>query len=233
MCGICGILYIDGTPAQREEVVPMLETLLHRGPDQGDIVVDGSCALGNRRLAILDLSPNGALPMRSADDRLIIAYNGEIYNHPILRHNLELEGARYRSGSDTETLLKLYRRNGVDMLRSLRGMYAFALWDRDERRLLLARDRMGEKPLYYYADDRVIVFASEIKALLAHPAVPQRIGAGRAQAGAVPGIRLHPRAGDGVPGHQGADAGALRRDRSDVGREIEAALVLDAADAGR
>ncbi|MCC6801521.1 MAG: asparagine synthase (glutamine-hydrolyzing) [Anaerolineae bacterium] len=173
MCGICGIFYIDGTPAQREEVAPMLETLVHRGPDQGDVIVDGSCALGNRRLAILDLSPSGALPMRSPDNHLTIAYNGEIYNHPVIRHNLELEGLRYRSGSDTETLLKLYRRDGVDMLRSLRGMYAFALWDREERRLLLARDRMGEKPLYYYADHHVIVFASEIKALLAHPAVPR------------------------------------------------------------
>lgn len=173
MCGICGILYLDDTPAQREEVSPMLETLVHRGPDQGNVIVDGSCALGNRRLAILDLSPNGALPMRSPDDRLTIAYNGEIYNHPVIRHNLELEGRRYRSGSDTETLLKLYKRDGVNMLRSLRGMYAFALWDNENRRLLIARDRMGEKPLYYYANDRLIVFASEIKALLAHPAVPR------------------------------------------------------------
>jgi asparagine synthase (glutamine-hydrolysing) len=151
----------------------MLATLLHRGPDQGDVIVDGVCALGNRRLAILDLSPSGALPMRSPDDQLTIAYNGEIYNHPVIRHTLELEGARYRSGSDTETLLKLYRRDGVDMMRSLRGMYAFALWDREQHKLLLARDRMGEKPLYYYANDRLIVFASEIKALLAHPAVPR------------------------------------------------------------
>ena len=173
MCGICGILYFDGTPARREEITPMTEALLHRGPDQGNVIVDGVCGLGNRRLAILDLSPNGALPMRSADERLIIAYNGEIYNHPQLRRSLELEGGRYQTDSDTETLLKLYRRYGVEMLRAIRGMFAFALWDRDAQKLLVARDRMGEKPLYYYANERMFIFASEIKALLAHPAVPR------------------------------------------------------------
>ncbi len=173
MCGICGVLYLDGTPARREEIEPMLEMLLHRGPDQGDVVVDGSCALGNRRLAILDLSPGGALPMRSDDQTLTVAYNGEIYNYPQIRQTLELEGLRFRTHSDTESLLKLYRRDGTEMLRSLRGMFAFALWDAGQKRLLLARDRMGEKPLYYYADARVLVFASEIKALLAHPAVPR------------------------------------------------------------
>src|SRR5215207_9320980 len=173
MCGICGVLYFDGTPARREEVEPMVEMLLHRGPDQGDVIVDGACGLGNRRLAIQDLSADGSLPMRSADDRLIIAYNGEIYNHPQIRQTLELDGLRYRTSGDTESLLKLYRRYGVEMMRSLRGMFAFALWNREEQKLLVARDRMGEKPLYYYADERVLVFASEIKALLAHPAVPR------------------------------------------------------------
>ncbi|HVU10199.1 MAG TPA: asparagine synthase (glutamine-hydrolyzing) [Phototrophicaceae bacterium] len=173
MCGICGILYLDGTPARREELQPMLDLIVHRGPDQGNIIVDGPCALGNRRLAILDLSPLGALPMRSPDDKLTIAYNGEVYNHPQIRQTLELDGAVYRSNSDTESLLKLYRRYGIEMMRNLRGMFAFALWDSDQRLLLLARDRMGEKPLYYYADAHIFVFASEIKALLAHPAVPR------------------------------------------------------------
>ena len=173
MCAICGVLYLDGTPTRSEEIAPMVETLIHRGPDQGDAILDGPCALGNRRLAIQDLSPSGALPMRSADNRLIIAYNGEIYNHPQLRQLLEAEGLRYHSGSDTETLLKLYKRDGAEMVRSLRGMFAFALWDREAQKLLVARDRMGEKPLYYYRDSRVFIFASEIKALLAHPAVPR------------------------------------------------------------
>ncbi len=149
----------------------MLDRLIHRGPDQGGVAIDGACGLGNRRLAILDTSPAGSLPMR--EGALTIAYNGEIYNHPRLRQMLEREGMSYRSGSDAETLLKLYRREGLDMLRSLRGMFAFALWDGESRRLLLARDRMGEKPLYYYHDERILVFASEIKALLAHPAVPR------------------------------------------------------------
>lgn len=173
MCGICGILYLDGTPARSEEVEPMLALLVHRGPDQGNVIVDGSCALGNRRLAIQDLSPDGALPMRSVDNNLIIAYNGEIYNHPQIRQSLEAEGLRYRTTSDTESLLKLYRRYGTEMLRFLRGMFAFALWNTTEQTLFLARDRMGEKPLFYYADDRVFVFASELKALFAHPAVPR------------------------------------------------------------
>jgi asparagine synthase (glutamine-hydrolysing) len=176
MCGICGVVYLDGTPARREEVAPMVEMLLHRGPDQGDILVDGVCALGNRRLAIQDLSPDGALPMRSADNRQMIAYNGEIYNHPQIRQTLEADGARYRSNSDTETLLKLYRRYGIEMTRAVRGMFAFALWDQETQTLLVARDRMGEKPLYYYTDGRIFVFASEIKALLAHPAVPRESG---------------------------------------------------------
>jgi len=173
MCGICGILYFDGTLVRSEEIAPMNEALLHRGPDQGNVIIDGTCGLGNRRLAILDLSPNGALPMRSADERLIIAYNGEIYNHPQIRQALEMEGLRYQTDSDTESLLKLYKRYGAEMTRTIRGMFAFALWDREAHTLLVARDRMGEKPLYYYANERLFIFASEIKALLAHPAVPR------------------------------------------------------------
>ncbi len=165
------MLYFDGTLATDAEIAPMLNVLLHRGPDQGAVIVDGACGLGNRRLAIQDITPNGALPMREGD--LTIAFNGEIYNHPRLRRLLEMEGARYRSNSDTETLLKLYRRDGQQMLHSLRGMFAFALWDAPNQRLTVARDRLGEKPLYYYHDERIFVFASEIKSLLAHPAVPR------------------------------------------------------------
>jgi len=171
MCGIAGVFHFDGSSATEAEIAPMLAMIFHRGPDQGAVIIAGACGLGNQRLAIQDLSPSGALPMR--DSNLIIAFNGEIYNHPRLRSMLELDGSRYRSNSDTETLLKLYRRDGLSMLQSLRGMFAFALWDSTQRRLLLARDRMGEKPLYYYHDERIFVFASEIKALLAHPAVPR------------------------------------------------------------
>lgn len=173
MCGLCGVVYFDGRQAQIDEVRGMIDWIVHRGPDQGHVVAEGVCALGNRRLAILDLSPAGALPMQTQDGALTIAYNGEIYNHPELRRELELAGERYVSGSDTETLLLLYRRHGKSMLDRLRGMFAFAIWDRDAQTVLLARDPAGEKPLFYYRDAEKIIFASEIKALLAHPAVPR------------------------------------------------------------
>lgn len=174
MCGIAGVLNLDGSPAEARIAEQMIETIVHRGPDQGRVLVDGNCALGNRRLAIQDLSPAGALPMRSADGKRLIAYNGEIYNYPSLRRDLEAQGETFISNSDTESLLILYRREGEAMLRHLRGMFAFALWDQEAQTLFVARDRMGEKPLYYYYDSRVFVFASEIKALLAHPEVPRR-----------------------------------------------------------
>lgn len=171
MCGICGVLTFDSTPADETCLRQMTDTLLHRGPDQGTVALDGPCGLGNRRLAILDLSPAGALPMQKA--HLTTAFNGEIYNYPALRQTLEAQGVRFRSNSDTEALLELYLRYDVDMLGHLRGMFAFALWDAAQRRLLLSRDRVGKKPLYYYHDARTLVFASEVKALLCHPAVPR------------------------------------------------------------
>lgn len=177
MCGIAGIIYLDGrahTESCVRAVERMTDFLVHRGPDQGRVLADGPVVLGNRRLAILDLSPAGALPMRAADGGSLIAYNGEIYNHPSLRRELEAEGAAYTSGSDTETLLLLYRRHQVSMLEHLRGMFAFVLWDASRRRVLVARDRAGEKPLYYYHAADKLIFASEIKALLAHPDVPRR-----------------------------------------------------------
>jgi asparagine synthase (glutamine-hydrolysing) len=173
MCGLCGVVHLDGSTVDASIVTRMTTLLTHRGPDQG-AVIDGGCAvLGNRRLAILDLSPAGALPMQSADGALTLAYNGEIYNYPELKRTLEAAGERFRSNSDAEAILALYRRHGVAMLAPMRGMFAMALWDAEQRRLLLARDRLGEKPLYYYRDAQKLVFASEIKALLAHPDVPR------------------------------------------------------------
>jgi len=174
MCGIAGILYLDGRTPTADEVEPMLARIIHRGPDQGAVVVDGAVALGNRRLAIQDLSSAGALPMRSHDGRYTLAFNGEIYNHLELRERLpSLRDVRWRSHSDAETIIELYRQLGWITLEHLRGMFAFALWDNVEKTLFVARDRMGEKPLYYYRDAHIFVFASEIKALLAHPAVPR------------------------------------------------------------
>lgn len=176
MCGISGVIYLDGRLASDDDaraVARMTDTIYHRGPDQGAVIVNGEAALGNRWLAILDLSPAGALPMQSAEGDLIIAYNGEIYNHPSIRRRLEANGARYRTSTDTESILLLYREKGDALLTDLRGMFAFALWDARARRLLIARDRLGEKPLYYCQTGGALYFASEIKALLAHPAVPR------------------------------------------------------------
>ncbi|MCK6580542.1 MAG: asparagine synthase (glutamine-hydrolyzing) [Anaerolineae bacterium] len=168
------MLYFDGRPVTGEEIEAMNRMIVHRGPDSGGIILDGAVGLGNRRLAILDpLTPAAALPMRSADERYALAYNGEIYNHPDLRAPLESAGARFRTSSDAETLIEHLRGGGIQRLADCQGMFAFALWDTQTRTLLLARDRMGEKPLYYYQDAGVLVFASEIKALLAHPTVPR------------------------------------------------------------
>lgn len=172
MCGICGEIHLNGALADAQVISRMNEMLFHRGPDQGDVIVDGPCGLGNRRLAILDLSPAGHLPMRSADNQISVAYNGEIYNFPELRSMLIAQGVQFRSHSDTEVILELFRREGAAAVQRLRGMFAFAAWDQANRHLLLARDRLGKKPLYYYHNEDVLVFASEIKALLRHPAVP-------------------------------------------------------------
>lgn len=174
MCGICGILNLDGAPVARQVLQAMNATLIHRGPDQGAEIVAGVCGLANRRLAILDLSPNGALPMRSGDGSLTLAYNGEIYNYPDLFQELEAQGYSFRSNADSEAVMALYEQAGIDFVDYLRGMFALALWDAPHNTLILARDRLGKKPLYYYKDEHRLVFASEIKALLMHPDVPRR-----------------------------------------------------------
>ncbi|GAB4413948.1 MAG: asparagine synthase (glutamine-hydrolyzing) [Anaerolineae bacterium] len=174
MCGLCGILHLDDTPVPADTLATMNATLTHRGPDQGAEIISGPCGLGNRRLAVLDLSPSGTLPMRNASGTITLAYNGEIYNYPDLRRELEHSGYRFRSGSDAEAVIALYERRGLDFVHALRGMFALALWDAPRRRLVLARDRLGKKPLFYYHTARRLLFASEIKALLAHPEVPRQ-----------------------------------------------------------
>ena len=174
MCGICGIV-VPGRMIRRNVdeslIVRMRDALSHRGPDDAGYYIDGPVALGHRRLSIVDLA-GGSQPMSSADGQHWIVYNGEIYNHRRLRPGLEARGYRYRTSSDTETILHLYADHGRDAVRHLRGMFAFAIWDRHERKLLLARDRFGVKPLYYtLRDDGTIFFASEIKALLAARAI--------------------------------------------------------------
>src|SRR5918996_3863567 len=172
MCGFAGILE-EGLGLDVEvSVAAMTETLRHRGPDDDGVWADTSAgvALGSRRLAIVDLSASGHQPMPSPSGRYVIAYNGEIYNHKALRRELERSGFRFRGRSDTEVLLAAIDRWGLrDALQRSNGMFAFALWDRHRRELSLARDRFGEKPLYYGFVGRGLAFASELKALRAHP----------------------------------------------------------------
>ena len=173
MCGICGIAIPDQSPRRLDEpaLLRMRDALVHRGPDDAGLLVDSHVALGHRRLSIVDLS-GGHQPMFNEDLSAAIVFNGEIYNHADFRADLEQRGHRYRSHCDTETILHLYEEHGPRCVERLRGMFAFAIWDRCKRRLLLARDRLGIKPLYYtLADDGALFFASEIKALLAAGAV--------------------------------------------------------------
>lgn len=180
MCGLTGILapQNQATEGLRHLVHAMTSPLVHRGPDAGDIWVGDGIALGHRRLSILDLSPAGAQPMRSACGRYVVAYNGEIYNHLDLRRELDTVFAapEWRGHSDTETLLAGIAHWGLDdTLSRAAGMFAIALWDRRDRRLSLARDRIGEKPLYWGWAGSSVVFGSELKALRAHPDFPRDI----------------------------------------------------------
>jgi asparagine synthase (glutamine-hydrolysing) len=174
MCGISGIL--EGAPGDAEEltaaVARMTGTLRHRGPDDEGVWVDASAGigLGHRRLAIIDLSPSGHQPMHSVCGRFVIVFNGEIYNFRALRKSLEPLGHRFRGGSDTEVMLAAIVEWGLEeAVRRFIGMFAFALWDRRERVLHLVRDRLGIKPLYYGSMNGALLFASELKALRAHP----------------------------------------------------------------
>ncbi len=174
MCGITGLLHFDpNRPVHAEQIDSMNERLLHRGPDADGHWVRGAVGLGHRRLSIIDLSEAASQPMTNEDGSIVLVVNGEIYNFQSLRTELQNAGHRFRSQSDSEVILHLYEEKGVDCLKELRGMFAFALWDARRNRLFLARDRVGKKPLKYYVDDERFAFASELKALLALPEVPR------------------------------------------------------------
>jgi asparagine synthase (glutamine-hydrolysing) len=175
MCGIVGAL--SGSPIPADTVARMRDQLAHRGPDHAGLcsAADGRVCLGHRRLSIIDLDVRSNQPMRSADGRFILTFNGEIYNYKAVRGILEREGVAFRTESDTEALLEAYRRWGAAALDRLSGMFAFAIWDELERRLFCARDRAGEKPFYYALVDDTFLFASELKALLEWPDIPRRI----------------------------------------------------------
>lgn len=177
MCGICGVVPARGIMlgVSQAGFDRMRDRLAHRGPDDaGTLWIDNdnaghSVALGHRRLAIIDPTDAGHQPMTTPDGRYTIVYNGELYNDPELRSTLADEGVRFRSSSDTETLLHAVSRWGTDACEHLRGMYAFALWDHERHRLTLARDGLGIKPLYWTRVGQRIIFASEIPAILIHP----------------------------------------------------------------
>jgi len=168
VCGIAGLLSVDQQAVPEPETVRrMCDAMVHRGPDDHGLRTDGPCVLGHRRLSIIDLRPEGAQPMTNEDDTISVVVNGEIYNFIDLRKELEQRGHRFKSRSDSEVVLHLYEEHGVDFVDHLRGMFAIALWDAPRRRLVLARDRFGKKPLFYHAGPRGLVFASELGALVA------------------------------------------------------------------
>src|SRR5262249_28304425 len=175
MCAICGIVNFNVTEsAERAVIERMTSVQAHRGPDAHSVFVDGNAGLGHRRLSIIDLS-GGAQPIFNEDESLVIVFNGEIYNYRELTETLIAQGHRFRTRSDTEAIVHAYEEYGEKCVQHFRGMFAFAIWDRRRRRLFIARDRLGIKPVYYYIGKDFVAFASEIKSLLEHPKVPREI----------------------------------------------------------
>jgi asparagine synthase (glutamine-hydrolysing) len=170
MCGIVGVLNRNNEPVSPAVLQAMTNAIEHRGPDGEGFYIDGNLGLGHRRLAIIDLTTAGHQPMATEDGRFVLSYNGEVYNFRELRSELESLGQRFRSRTDSEVVLKAYAQWGEKALTRFNGMFALALWDKRERRLLLARDRYGIKPLYYAWCGDKLLFGSEIKAIIAHPA---------------------------------------------------------------
>ena len=170
MCGLVAITnyMAEGPRVARDELLSIREAMLSRGPDGEGLWMSGDqrVGLGHRRLSLLDLSEDGAQPMATADGALRIVFNGEIYNYLELRQALQARGYRFRSQTDTEVLLHLYADEGQEMVRRLRGMYAFAIWDEANKCLFAARDPLGIKPLYYSDDGKTLKLASQVKALM-------------------------------------------------------------------
>lgn len=175
MCGINGVFHYREGVADPELVRRMATAQRHRGPDDRDVWCEGPAALAQRRLSIVDLSPGGHQPMPNEDGTVWVTFNGELYNWPQVKPQLLARGHRLRGNSDTEMLLHLWEEKGPALLDDLRGMFAFALYDRTQRRLMLARDRLGKKPLFYHDDGRRLVFASELKSLMLDPSVPRDV----------------------------------------------------------
>lgn len=170
MCGICGFNWDDA-----ELIKKMTARINHRGPDQDGHFTDVNCSLGHRRLSIIDLSEQGRQPMFNEDESVVLVFNGEIYNYLDLRQTLLAKGHQFRGNSDSEVIVHAYEEYGSGCVEHLRGMFAFAIYDRAKQKLFIARDRIGIKPLYYYHKNGKFLFASEIKAILASPAVERKV----------------------------------------------------------
>src|SRR5947209_4585850 len=175
MCGICGVWEYGAAQGnvERALVTAMRDVMTHRGPDDaGELIFDDARGgFGFRRLSIIDLTEAGHQPMQGCTDRVWLVFNGEIYNHAALREDLEKRGHVYASRTDSETILHLYEERGLDFVNDIEGDFGIAIWDANRERLVLTRDRAGVKPLYFYQQDGRFIFASEIKAILQHPAV--------------------------------------------------------------
>ena len=177
MCGIAGILNLDGRPVAAEHVQSMCDAISHRGPDDQGFYVRGEAGLGMRRLSIIDVD-GGQQPISNEDGSIWVVFNGEIYNFQSLANGLIERGHKLRTHSDTEVIVHLYEEFGADLVKQLRGMFAFALWDSNEKRVLIARDRLGIKPLYYAHIGNRFLFASELKSILQVPGVDRTLDTG-------------------------------------------------------
>ena len=171
MCGICGVLDFSGGPREPGVIDAMTDSMSHRGPDDRGVWADGPVQLGHRRLSIIDLSAAGHQPMISDDGDAVLVYNGEVYNFPEIAAELRAAGHRFRGHSDSEVVLHAFLEWGPSCFARFNGMFALAIWQQRERRLTLARDRFGIKPLHYHRSGDLFVFGSEIKAILAHPLI--------------------------------------------------------------
>ncbi len=175
MCGIAGVVNYRAPEDKRELLGRMAGLLHHRGPDAAGIFMNGPVGLAHTRLSIIDLSPNGNQPIHNEDKSIWIVFNGEIFNYPTLRDELEEKGHRFYTQTDTEVLVHLYEESGGDMFHRLNGQFAMAIWDENDQSLLLARDRVGIRPLFYYERAGRVLFSSEIKALLADASIPRQL----------------------------------------------------------
>jgi asparagine synthase (glutamine-hydrolysing) len=175
MCGICGYISLSENLKNRKPLIQKMKDLLtHRGPDDEGLYLNNNAALGHRRLSIIDLS-TGKQPMGNDDGSIWIVYNGEVYNFPEIKDNLEKKGINFRTQSDTEVILRGYEVYGLNILDELNGMFAFAIWDEKKKRLFAARDRLGKKPFYYYCDEGKLIFASELKSIIVHPDISRDV----------------------------------------------------------